>query len=436
VEFGLEWIYLMILIFVYLDLLMIVNLLIHRTKMTINDQKKKGIQHHMMDFLDGKSMDFNKEDFLKLEELKKSIHFEIQNASHLSKIKRLEKKYERMLNDLRETHRVSASSHLGMLGTENARKILEKRMSREKNNVVKLYIANALSDIGHAESIPVLIDSLKEESCWYKEKVNALISSFGKMLSQYLRILFKKSDNDSIEFVFDYAEINMSYDLKDYILEKIDDLTIRREKIQSHEEKEIESLDRLIQKGMQILATMYPKYLAGVRYVYHRNRIVQKYALLALSNYDLETNFFKIVNQMQDIETMDVVEYSLRKMLDRKPSIIYLMIERFLKEENPLNIDCYASVLSSKMEYLIMKLLTNEKQKVKDIIQVILLQGKTSTVIDFLNRNQNVDLENELLSIVKSVVKTSKSVRRNIQRYLDSRMLKKNWSRKNRGKTI
>ena len=99
-------------------------------------------------------------------------------------IKKVEKKYIRSIKSIHKTKKIEAIVYLGILGTEGARQALEGILIHEKDYIVKLYIANALADIGKKQSISVLVASLLKSNLFYRERVNALIAEFGEEFNE------------------------------------------------------------------------------------------------------------------------------------------------------------------------------------------------------------------------------------------------------------
>ncbi len=158
--------------------------------------------------------------------MKRSIHLDKSLEQHMESfidLNRLEKKYLKLLHGRREAAKAEAIFSLGRLGTERCRLGLEKQLLKEKNFPLKLYIANALSDIGNKESLPALLYSLINSSRFYRTRVNMLICDFGKDLHDLLPQL-KENDRFEIqELLVDFSSVYFSEELKNYLLEHIAD---------------------------------------------------------------------------------------------------------------------------------------------------------------------------------------------------------------------
>jgi len=89
---------------------------------------------------------------------------------------------------------MNAAKGLSIIGSESARKAIERALLQEKKFAMKLYLANALSDIGDSRSIQSLIKSLYGAHFWYRSKVNMLIAGFPNAIKEIGPEYYSSSD--------------------------------------------------------------------------------------------------------------------------------------------------------------------------------------------------------------------------------------------------
>ena len=99
-----------------------------------------------------------------------------ENIKDLVNIANYEKKQIKRIKSISQVNRMAAAVQLGLLASDTARLALENRILQEPSYPVRLYIANALADIGNQESIHILVESLNTSHSWYSDKVNILIA--------------------------------------------------------------------------------------------------------------------------------------------------------------------------------------------------------------------------------------------------------------------
>lgn len=407
-------------------------------------------------------------------ELKQSIQLDKQKKESIENhidINKIEKKQILMLRSIFRTKRNEAAVYLGLLGTDKARKALEKSILKEKNYPAKLYMANALADIAKAESIPILISSLINSHRWYREKVNMLISDFGEDFNEFLPQILSSDRIEIMELIVDFSSIYFSEELKTYLIKLIDkrEETIKnlqslygqyntkccancihskpydtydkricsfkgirsssfrcnRYKVVPVSINSVSNFIKLVNKAADILARFYPKVLDDVKYLNSENIEFKNTAVKALSNFSSKENIYKLLEYIKNDETSRSAISAVSKMIEKNPEYINIVVQKFEIEKDTKIKQRLAEILSGRIEYFIMKLTTKNMKSAADIIKQILLLERTSEVIDFLNKNRDIDIENELIAIVKEVIPLSTEIKNEFSGYLNERLIKK-----------
>ena len=135
---------------------------------------------------------------------------------------KMEKKYLKKLRSAFKVNRVEAAVKLGQIATDEARVALERAIAIERNIQVKLYLANALSDIKDERSIPFLVSSLQKSNGWYRNRVNMLICDYEEQFHNYLPKIIDREEIEIRELIVDFAGSYISGELKSYITNIID----------------------------------------------------------------------------------------------------------------------------------------------------------------------------------------------------------------------
>jgi cellulose synthase/poly-beta-1,6-N-acetylglucosamine synthase-like glycosyltransferase len=100
-------------------------------------------------------------------------------------------------------------------------------------------------------------------------------------------------------------------------------------------------------------------------------------------------------------------------------------MERFQSTEDPRVRSVYSKVLSNRLEYLLLKLLAKDDESIKVIIEQVVSNGQISDIIGFLNKNNNIELENEIIAIVRRVCEKDQEVKHGFCTYLEDRIVEK-----------
>ncbi|MFL0245480.1 glycosyltransferase [Candidatus Clostridium stratigraminis] len=373
-------------------------------------------------------------------EMKNAIKLDKDNTENIEKhfdISKAEKRYIKGLTSIFKTKRIQSAAFLGMIGTEKARLALEKYLVKEKDSTIKLYMANSLSDIGNKESIPVLADSLIDSHRFYRDKVNMLISDFGEAFNSYVPKLSKSNKIEIKELIVDFSSVYFSVYVKEYLLELInnmnseikafqdlyDNYKSKGEKMPPVSINIEENYRKLVYKACNNLAKYYPKVLTEDMYLYSEDVEIRNIAVRALSSFNSIENLDRLIGFLRDEYTSRSAVNSISLIIVRNPGYINRVVMAFQEERDRLVKKELAKILSGRIEYFIMKLTSKSNVDAKEIIKEILLLGRTSEVINFLNKNKNVDIENELIAIIKEVI--PKGLEKDFSMYLKEKLARK-----------
>lgn len=318
--------------------------------------------------------------------------------------------FTKKLGSLIKYKRIEAMVYLGIIGTDDARKSLEIALKKEKNYSTKLYIINSLVDIRQAESIYKIVATIPNAPRWYREKVQFLLYEYGKDFYEYINEI-KESDNSEIkELIIGFATIYVARDLKKYLINII-------------ENPEEETF--LVHKATRALSKLYITELNDEKYIYHSDFFVRGIAIETLANNQSQENLLKLISMLKDEEIRKHVVLGISNIIVSKPQYIGILINEFNKATTIEIKNALAEVLSSKIEYMILKLYGKKKDIIKNVIKEIMLMRKNSDIIGFLNRNKDMEIENEIIAIIKSVLEQEPDIKNEFCTYLNERVLKK-----------
>jgi len=394
-----------------------------------------------------------------------------ENIASSIDIERFEKKAMKGLKSRNITKKSEAALYLGVLGTKKARLALEESLTKETNSTLKLYIANGLTDIGNKESLPVLTNSLLSESRFYRNKVNMLIADFGEDFHSFLPEIIASQRIEFQELIVDFASVYFSEALRNYLIQLID---TRKETIEHLESlygkagvqqcincvnsspllegsrvncryegdvaadffcRRYELLPvsvnsgvahhQLVIKACDIVAEYYPKVLDQDQYLYADDLEIRNAAMRALANFKSPEKMDKLLGFLRQEDTARGAINGIATMIEKNRIYFNQVVTAFFEEEELRVKKDLATILALRIEYFIMKLTRKKNEDAKKIISEFIRLGKTSEIIDFLNKNRDINIENELIAIIKATISQSGELENDFARYLNERLSKK-----------
>lgn len=362
--------------------------------------------------------------------------------------------------------RIESAAFLGLIGTDWARIYLEKSMSIERDTTVRLYIANALADIGSKESIPVLVESLMYSNRFYRDKVNIMIAGFGKAFDSYLPEIIGSKMIEMKELIVAFASEYFSEQVKTYLLELVSGMAAEMERLSELFGRfkgsacancvnckgmpegqvlckykgmvdktsrcrryelipvsinSVENYRKLVLQACDILAAYFPKVLDTEAYLNSDDIEIKNIAVKSLSSKGSPEMISRLIGFLKSDDTARSAVYAISRIIEDNPGYINLVAEAFNKTGEEKIRQQLAAILAGKVEYYIMKLSTRSKEASARIILEILSSGQNSEVIDFLSKNDDINIENELVVIIKAVMRDHPEYEKDYSKYLKPR---------------
>ena len=380
-----------------------------------------------------------------------------------------EKKAIKRLKSFSKIKRIQASTELAIIKSEKGRIALEKSLLEERDFPVKLYFANALSDVGDKRSLPALVESLINAHYWYRNKVNMLICSFNEDLLAYLPALVKREDLEIKDLIITFSMNYIAGDLKDYLLKQVNryetDLKritgevivssrkscstciygkqktkagfsicpymgvvvptyhCRRYKIYPSSLKKAEMYKQMIYHATEVLSKNYYKELDKTAFYSHKDPVIRNIAVESLHSYNSAEKFELLIDFLGDDVVSESAMKGIRKVLSRNASFVRNIYDRALVEGNQIIQSRLIELLSNKIEYLIMKLIHGQRENGRRILKEIIIEGETSQFISFMNENTDKIIEEELIQLVKESVTERPDREGAFVKYLDKRFV-------------
>jgi cellulose synthase/poly-beta-1,6-N-acetylglucosamine synthase-like glycosyltransferase len=330
----------------------------------------------------------------------------LRDIIHKNKI---DEYYIKKLKSKSKLKRREATQFLAFIDESLVRKEIQSAFEKEKDYNVKMYICYAITTQKMVEMIPLMIKSLEKAPESYQKRVRSLLISYKDGLYNYILKYTSSDDHNIKKLIIEYSELYPYDILKDYLLVLIDNednLEIKRMAVKS-------------------LAKFYYEELYENKFLENEDVEIKKMAIEGLSQTPVKENILRISKYIAEESTYDVSIYAISRILRNVPKLIPYVVELFENESNEIIKEGYAKILSIRIEYFMYKLSTNEKEIVKDLLVKILVVGKTSELISFLNKNNIEEIEKQIIPVLKRASRENENVKKQFSQYLREDLLKK-----------
>ena len=314
-----------------------------------------------------------------------------------------------LIRDLRARsrfRRVRAATYLPLVPSDAARWLLVRAMETEPSSAVKLFLAASLSALGEDYAIPTLIDSLAGEPLRYQRSLWGLLSEYGENFAALLPVLAARAEKEIQLLLIDFAGGYRTAAFRDYLISRLDsgDLDIT-------------------QAAFRALCTAYPASLDYRRFLASDDSFIRNLAAESLGNFPTAQSMGTLFEHLEDGLIRRNVILSLTAIIRARPQHFRTLMLRCLNEESPAARATLVTVLAGFVDYLMEKLLTSDAPLFERVLTEILRQGRTSDIVNFLNRNTNPAIEARALALLREGIASTPTVAPALQQFLDPRLL-------------
>jgi cellulose synthase/poly-beta-1,6-N-acetylglucosamine synthase-like glycosyltransferase len=471
-----EQILLVVVLLFWFDIIIVLRTLYNKTKLGIakaQQEKELSEMSHLFDIKGIWDKKKTRRLFSNYLFMKQSINLpeeERLKILSLAKADKIEPTLARKIRSFSRYRRMEAATGLALIANDSSRRILEKALLKEKDFPTRLYIASALGDVYDPRSLGVLVESLLGTHYWYRNKVNMIIASYGMIVSEYLKGMMWRDDIEIQELLIDIAGTCICGELEEYLMDIIDrgpaemgrlgkrvqgckdksciycthgvylresvelsckykgivvpSFKCRRFKERITRREPVVSYHRLMVRAAETLEKYYAPRLFENRFLSNDDKEIRKIAVRALGKGSEAKNVEMLVSFLEDESVLTQAQIGLSEILSAHPRLVPSVLSRFSATNGVVH-ERIAEVLSGRIEFFIGRLLGKESGESETVIREVLRQGRYSEVIEFLNHNGNIELENAVVGIVKSLVPEHPDLERECGLYLDERILAK-----------
>ncbi|MDO8732916.1 MAG: glycosyltransferase [Actinomycetota bacterium] len=328
----------------------------------------------------------------------------------------------RKLGSRRAIRRVEAATALGYLPGDSVRQALVDALGREQRDTVRLRIAVALHQVDPDASVAILLDSILSASEWIAVRAKGLLLEAGRSFYLIARTMLATTETRLTGILIDFAAVYPATDLRDFLVARV---WSKDADVSIH--------------AAQALRAMYPSIIADERYMDHPLWQVRANAYGALASTPSRRTLERLLARTSDMAQASswaraTPDYDLEfaelqvaaaNLLRTQPSLLPTVAEAFVSTDVPEYRSALASLLSSRIQYYFMQLIGPDADAARAIVRAIVASGRSSELIGFLNRNRNVELENEVLACIQPLLEASPQLVQELEWYLAPRILDK-----------
>jgi cellulose synthase/poly-beta-1,6-N-acetylglucosamine synthase-like glycosyltransferase len=411
--------------FLVVDLFLIVLILMQKRKHRRAAKKTLMARNYILDLYEDKdtrkpsvSNRFLIEAFIDAEE---QIVFEEPNRSRIAdelfSAKTL-KKYGKRLNAWFMTNRKHAINTLALIHEPFTRRALFERFKKEKKESVKLEIARILLNDIDEIAFTSLMESLSNYSLNYQDRLGVLMGNAYDQVEPYLKKWFGSKHYSVNRIIVKFAAFHSNIEYALYL----DTLLAEMEKgALDYGEKENASLKQDI---LSALLDHHPEILMDTWHLNETSQPVRRTAILALAKSPKKASMHTLVNALDKGPLDDVRVQALSRMIYDYRDWLNDLIDRFF-EEGEYRKKRLIKVFSHRIDYILLKVETLDREKLDTILRYMIMSELAEPLLDFLNKNEDIRLENRIIESIRKVIRDHPKVINDFAYYGHERILKK-----------
>jgi len=305
--------------------------------------------------------------------------------------------------------RCQAAFVLSIFPKEMALCPLIQALEKEQNLTVKLFLSFALAELRESAALPTIIDSLKGMPLRYQRAVQSILTDFAEGLAEFVPVLSMRSEKEIKLLLVKLAERLPTVLLTNY-LEKI---------------LKTESDLDLIHGAFRVLVKIKPTGLDLKAYLKHSDFLIRNLAAEGLGRLVQLNSLAILFEVIDDPVIRKSAALALSSLVRAQPHFLRIIMYRFLNENRHQAQTVLADVLAGFVEYLVVKTLKQEKELALEVLFKLVAFGKTKSIISFLNRNADPEIEKTILAIFTQILKSKPELAGELLNYLDERITKR-----------
>jgi len=325
------------------------------------------------------------------------------------------RKQLKRLSSRRRHYRLLAVFYLGRLKQKDITYRIFERFKVEKNETIKLSMIPHFSILNDQEIYPLFFNDLYQKNDIYHERMCTLLSNHLRGIYEILPEYHKDLRYHIVLAISRMGKFFADEFLLNYMQEKLTWIVTNHPYNETRNQKIKDILIKNLSKHI-------PTLFNDKNLIYHQDASIKKAAILSLAFKPQISCVNLLIDDIDDSEFDEQRIKTLSKILLVEKSYIEHII-RIYHHLSSLQKSKIIYVLAERIDYIILYLIRNNQNLLKEIIHQMMIQNIIEPLIDFLNLNQDIEIENTMVEIIKPILSKHIELTKSFRTYLNTRVL-------------
>ena len=323
-------------------------------------------------------------------------------------VSKLCRKYIQKLSSPFAVTRIEASYHLKYLQSKEVQLALLKALEKEHNPLAVLFLAHALALQKVKKAIPLVVKKLPSMNPWFAKRVHAVLYTYNE---DFLGFAIRKQTINRVymqKLICGFALHYPAQELREFVI------------LQAQSKNS--SIRRL---ALSALLKHFHEELLQEPFISSTRKHTIEFVIQAYARDLAPESIDYILGYSRYAPLQQTIVETLTKMGEDSPIIMQELLERFESTHSSKKRAIMAKVLSNRVEFFLPKIKNQESERIKTLVRELVEAKQVSSIVFFLNRNKDVEVEKALLVILKEILPKNTWMREDMRMYLDARILGK-----------
>lgn len=308
-----------------------------------------------------------------------------------------------------------AAQFIGLLPSDAGTPVLMKQFAREKDESVRLSILFAMRNNISTDQLKTIMDSLLGSTLLYQERLAVLLGNYCPRINDLVQ---QYREEATFHFVYPLVRIcsfHQDNQLIAYQLHKLDWIIAANP---FDKEKNILIKERILKNILE----QQPNILTHHQYINHPDSTVREFGISSLAYQPTIQTINLLIDRMDGSEQDEVIVKTISKIVLRERILLDHII-RIFSDLNPYQQRKMAVVCAERIDYIVLKAITNNKEILNKILNLLFELKLIEPLIDFLNTNEDKAIEQFLLSKIQAELSINQDSLEEFRVYLKPHLL-------------
>lgn len=281
-----------------------------------------------------------------------------------------------------------------MLALPSYRNLFLHVLAEEKNQVVVLYLFQALSWVKEKRAIIPMLRRLRRATPWMAGRYRSLLISYEFLLLPYLKKRLAVDRSYLGLLICEYAAQFPTDELKPYLI------------------RQAQGKNILVRKSaLYALCLHFPQELIKPAFLESPFQSTMGYVIRAYARIGDKRYIPSLLAYSKYSSTRDQLVQSLSEMAYKDPTLLKDFLSRFETTRNKSETAVLAKVLDNRLTYLLTAYQGDLDEQLTNLVSSLVQQQLVSGLVQFLNTNSNIHKQQQLVALVRNLAKHSKQLK-------------------------